>query len=74
MKKEVKNMAKKASIPICNADCFNCIYPDCITDVLPKERERKRLYYQNHKEQKKAYDKERRRKIKEQAKNAESKI
>ena len=41
----------------CNEDCFHCIYEDCIMDILPsereKQRERQKLYYQRHREEKK---------------------
>jgi len=40
---------------VCNEDCFHCIYPDCIMNTLPKERERQKIYYQKHKEEKRAY-------------------
>ncbi|NDO47029.1 hypothetical protein [Clostridium sp. MD294] len=41
----------------CNENCFECIYDDCIMDILPsereKQRERQKLYYQRHREEKK---------------------
>ena len=46
-----------SSILTCNEDCFRCIYPDCIMDVLPSERNRINAYYQEHKEEIKAYQK-----------------
>lgn len=55
---------------ICNEDCFHCIYADCIMDTLPTERERWRIYYQKHKEEKKAYDRAQYQKRKEEMKNA----
>ncbi len=37
----------------CNENCFECIYDDCIMDILPsereKQRERQKLYYQRQK-------------------------
>lgn len=46
-----------SSILTCNEDCFYCIYPDCIMDVLPSEGNRINAYYQEHKEEIKAYKK-----------------
>ncbi len=42
---------------MCDENCFECKFEDCIANILPKERERQRLYYQKHKEEKKAYSK-----------------
>lgn len=39
-------------VPMCDENCFECKFDDCIADILPKERERQRLYYQKHKEEK----------------------
>ncbi len=44
-------------VPMCDENCFECKFEDCIADILPKERERQRLYYQKHKEEKRAYSK-----------------
>ena len=46
-----------SSILTCNEDCFHCIYPDCIMDVLPSERNRINVYRQKHKEEIRAYQK-----------------
>ena len=36
---------------ICDKDCFNCKYPDCIaTDYSPKKEEYRKQYYQENKE------------------------
>lgn len=59
-------------VPMCDENCFECKFEDCITNILPKERERQRLYYQKHKEEKKAYSKQYRKRIYERRiKNAE---
>ena len=42
---------------MCDENCFECKFDDCIADILPKERERQRLYYQKHIEEKRAYSK-----------------
>ena len=39
-------------VPMCDENCFECKFDDCIADILPKERERQRLYYQKHWEEK----------------------
>ncbi len=44
-------------VPMCDENCFECKFDDCIADILPKERERQRLYYQKHKKEKRAYSK-----------------
>ena len=44
-------------VPMCDENCFECKFDDCIADILPKERERQRLYYQKNKEEKRAYSK-----------------
>ena len=50
-------MNKRKANVTCDEDCFHCIYPDCIMDILPsereKQRERQKLYYQRHREEKK---------------------
>ena len=46
-------MKKKNAI--CDENCFECKFADCIVGTSVKERERQRLYYQKHKEEKKAY-------------------
>lgn len=59
----------------CNENCFECIYDDCIMDILPsekeKQRERQKLYYQRHREEKKAYYRAYYQKQKGVTKNAE---
>ena len=42
---------------VCDENCFECQFSDCIVGTSLKERERQRLRYQKHKEEKKAYNK-----------------
>ena len=45
----------KRQVLTCNEDCFHCIYPDCIMDTLPSDKNKQKSYYQEHKEEIKAY-------------------
>ena len=47
-------MGKKV---VCDENCFECQFADCIVGTSLKERERQRLRYQKHKEEKKVYQK-----------------
>ena len=47
-------MGKKV---VCDENCFECQFSDCIVGTSLKERERQRLRYQKHKEEKKVYQK-----------------
>lgn len=45
---------------VCNGDCFNCVYDDCIYDegidpTKARKRETQRRYYEKHKEKMQAY-------------------
>ena len=53
-------MEKVEENKVCNGDCFNCVYDDCIYDegIDPKKarkRETQRRYYEKHKEKMQAY-------------------
>ena len=39
----------------CNEDCFHCIYPDCVMDILPSQKKAQKKYRQKRK--KKSYEK-----------------
>lgn len=54
----------------CNDNCFACKFADCIVGTSQKERERNRLRYQKHKEEKKIYHKVYYQKQKGEIKNA----
>lgn len=42
-----------SSILTCNEDCFHCIYADCIMDILPSEREKRRIRSKNYHQKRK---------------------
>ena len=35
---------------ICDEDCFNCKYPDCIMSTYAEKREQFKAYYQKNKD------------------------
>lgn len=42
----------------CNGDCFNCIYDDCVCETDARQRESRRLRYQNRTEEEKTKSRE----------------
>ncbi|MEY8320323.1 hypothetical protein AAK894_04480 [Lachnospiraceae bacterium 46-61] len=57
---DIRNMSKKKKEPVCDENCFECKYPDCVVDITPSEK--KKLYNENwrkrNKEKMQAYYKE----------------
>ena len=53
---------------MCNKDCFNCPYPDCIRDYEQDDRARRKRYYYSRREQESARRKEYYKNHKEQEK------
>lgn len=57
---DIRNMSKKKKEPVCDENCFECKYPDCVVDITPSEK--KKLYDENwrkrNKEKMQAYYKE----------------
>ncbi len=56
---------------VCDENCFECQFADCIVGTSLKERERQKLCYQRHREEKKAYYRAYYQKTKGVIKNAE---
>lgn len=51
-------MNKRKESVTCDEDCFHCIYPDCMVDILPSENERRKAAYHKRKEKRKDTKKE----------------
>ena len=51
-------MNKRKESVTCDEDCFHCIYPDCMVDILPSENEKRKDAYKKRKEKRKDKKKE----------------